>query len=333
MTPNDSKILEEKSLGDMKAESIIEIGKQCLRDEATAILATLDHIDENFAKAVDMIYQCKGKVIVTGVGKSGHIGRKIAATLASTGTPAFFLNPLDAYHGDLGMVSGEDIVVAISYSGNTDELLRIIPTLLERQVPIVGISGDANSLLAQYSIVHLNIFVEREADPLNLAPTTSTTVTLVMGDALACALEQKRNFKSEDFARFHPGGNLGRRLLTKVENFMVKTNLPIVSPYTKACDAIFEISKNKQGIAVVMENGKIVGAITDGDIRRAMQHNRDHFFSLDVNEVMSHTPKTINKDAKLSEAEILMRQNSIHSLIVVNEQHHLVGIIDYFSCI
>lgn len=317
----------------MNKFSVIETGKQCLRDEAAAILTTLDHIDDSFEKAVDLIFNCKGKCIVTGVGKSGHIGRKIAATLASTGTPAFFLNPLDAYHGDLGMVSSEDVVVAISYSGNTDELLRIIPTLLERKVPIVGISGDSNSLLAQYSTVHLNIYVEREADPLNLAPTTSTTVTLVMGDALACALEESRNFKPEDFARFHPGGNLGRRLLTKVENYMVKTNLPIVSPKTKACEAIFEISKNKQGIAVVMDEERIVGAITDGDIRRAMQNNRDHFFSLDVNEVMSRTPKTINKNAKLSEAEVLMRQNSIHSLIVVDEQHNLVGIIDYFSCI
>lgn len=317
----------------MKTFSELEIGKQCLREEAEAILAMHDKIGEDFEKAVELIFNCKGKCIVTGVGKSGHIGRKIAATLASTGTPAFFLNPLDAYHGDLGMVSSEDIVVAISYSGNTDELLRIIPTLVERKVSIIGISGDPNSLLSQYSTVHINIHVDKEADPLNLAPTTSTTVTLAMGDALACALEKRREFKSEDFARFHPGGNLGRRLLTKVQDKMVSTDLPIVSPSMKACDTIFEISKNKQGIAVVVEDSNIIGAITDGDIRRAMQSNREKFFSLEVRDVMSKSPRTILYSAKLSEAEAIMRQYSIHSLIVVDEQHKLVGIIDYFSCI
>lgn len=317
----------------MKKFSVVETGKQCLREEADAILAMLDHIDENFEKAVELIFHCKGKCIVTGVGKSGHVGRKIAATLASTGTPAFFLNPLDAYHGDLGMVSSDDIVVAISYSGNTDELLRIIPTLMDRRVSIIGISGDSNSLLSQYSTVHLNIHVEKEADALNLAPTTSTTATLVMGDALACALEQRRKFQPEDFARFHPGGNLGKRLLTKVKDKMIATNLPVVAPEMKACDAIFEISKNKQGIAVVMAAKRIIGAVTDGDIRRAMQSKRETFFSLKVEEVMSASPKTILYTAKLAEAEATMRQYSIHSLIVVNEQKQLVGIIDYFSCI
>lgn len=317
----------------MKKPSVIETGKQCLRNEAEAILSLVDQIDGNFETAIELIFNCKGKCIVTGVGKSGHVGRKIAATLASTGTPAFFLNPLDAYHGDLGMVSSDDIVIAISYSGNTDELLRIIPTLLNREVPIIGMSGNSKSLLSQYSRVHLNIHVDREADPLNLAPTTSTTVTLAMGDALACALENRREFRSEDFARFHPGGNLGRKLLTKVSDKMISTNLPIVSPDLKACDAIFEISKNKQGIAVVIESGNIIGAVTDGDIRRAMQSNRERFFTLTVNEIMSQSPKTILYTAKLSEAETMMRQYSIHSLIVVNEQYKLVGVIDYFSCI
>ena len=331
MVEYDACVYEHKI--DMREKSIVEIGKKCLREEAAAILAMLDNIDANFEKAVDLIYNSKGKCIVTGVGKSGHIGRKIAATFASTGTPAFFLNPLDAYHGDLGMVSPDDIVVAISYSGNTDELLRIIPTLLERNVPIVGISGDSDSLLSQYSTVHLNIHVEKEADYLNLAPTTSTTVTLAMGDAIACALELRRNFKSEDFACFHPGGNLGRKLLTEVGDKMISTNLPIVSPELKACDAIFEISKNKQGIAVVIENEKIIGAITDGDIRRAMQTNRENFFSIKVREIMSRTPKTILQSAKLAEAEMIMSKNSIHSLIVTDKQNRLVGIIDYFSCI
>ena len=248
---------------------------KCFQDEAQAILDLIPQLTSDFDKAIDLIYNCTGKFIVTGVGKSGHIGAKIAATLASTGTPSFFINPLDAYHGDLGMISRNDVVMAISYSGQTDELLRFLPLLIDRKIPIIGMSGNPNSLLAQYSDCHLNIAVKREACPLNLAPTSSTTATLAMGDAIACALINKRGFKPEDFAKYHPGGSLGRRLLSKVEDYMVKTNLPIVSPEAKASDAIFEISKNKQGIAVVIENSIIKGVVTDGDIRRAMQKNKD----------------------------------------------------------
>lgn len=306
---------------------------KCFQDEAQAILDLIPQLTSDFDKAIDLIYNCTGKFIVTGVGKSGHIGAKIAATLASTGTPSFFINPLDAYHGDLGMISRNDIVMAISYSGQTDELLRFLPLLIDRKIPIIGMSGNPNSLLAQYSDCHLNIAVKREACPLNLAPTSSTTATLAMGDAIACALINKRGFKPEDFAKYHPGGSLGRRLLSKVEDYMVKTNLPIVSPEAKASDAIFEISKNKQGIAVVIENSIIKGVVTDGDIRRAMQKNKDNFFSLTVNDLMSRNPKIINCKARLSEAEQLMRTNSIHSLIVVDEENRLAGIIDYFRTI
>ena len=306
---------------------------KCFNDEAQAILDLIPQLTSDFDKAIDLIYSCKGKFIITGVGKSGHIGAKIAATLASTGTPSFFLNPLDAYHGDLGMISQNDVVMAISYSGQTDELLRFLPLLIDRKIPIIGMSGNPDSLLAQYSDCHLNIAVKREACPLNLAPTSSTTATLAMGDAIACALINKRSFKPDDFAKYHPGGRLGRRLLSKVEDYMVKTNLPIVSPEAKASDAIFEISKNKQGIAVVIENSTIRGVVTDGDIRRAMQKNKDNFFNLAVNDLMSRNPKIIKGKAKLSEAEQLMRTNSIHSLIVVDEENQLAGIIDYFSTI
>ena len=306
---------------------------KCFQDEAQAILDLIPQLTPDFDKAINLIYNCTGKFIVTGVGKSGHIGAKIAATLASTGTPSFFINPLDAYHGDLGMISKNDVVMAISYSGQTDELLRFLPLLIDRKIPIIGMSGNPNSLLAQYSDCHLNIAVKREACPLNLAPTSSTTATLAMGDAIACALINKRGFKSEDFAKYHPGGRLGRRLLSKVEDYMVKTNLPIVSPEAKASDAIFEISKNKQGIAVVIENSTIRGVVTDGDIRRAMQKNKDNFFNLTVNDLMSRNPKIIKGKAKLSEAEQLMRTNSIHSLIVVDEENQLAGIIDYFRTI
>ena len=305
---------------------------KCFQDEAQAILDLIPLLTEDFSKAVDLVYNCKGRFIITGVGKSGHVGAKIAATLASTGTPSFFVNPLDAFHGDLGMFTSNDVVMAISNSGNTDELLRFIPLLLERNIPIIGMTGNPNSLLAQYSTCHLNINVKREADPLNLAPTSSTTATLAMGDALACALIEVRHFKPEDFAMFHPGGSLGKRLLTRVKDAMVSTNLPIVSLNQKVSDTIIEISKTKQGIAVAIDNGKIAGVVTDGDVRRAMQKKQDVFFDLTVKEIMSCNPKLINENAKLSEAEKLMRQYNIHSLVVTNDRNEFAGIIDAFSC-
>lgn len=305
---------------------------KCFQDEAQAILDLIPLLTDDFSKAVNLIYNCKGRFVITGVGKSGHIGAKIAATLASTGTPSFFVNPLDAFHGDLGMFTSDDVVLAISNSGNTDELLRFIPLLLERNIPIIGMSGNPESLLAQYSTCHLNIKVKREADPLNLAPTSSTTATLAMGDALACALIEIRHFRPEDFAQFHPGGSLGKRLLTRVKDAMVSTNLPIVTLDQKISETIIEISKTKQGIAVALDNGKIAGVVTDGDVRRAMQSKQDMFFELTVKEVMSCNPKVVNENAKLSDAEKMMRQYNIHSLVVVNDAREFVGIIDTFSC-
>lgn len=305
---------------------------KCFKDEAQAILDLIPLLDENFDKAIDLIYNCRGRFIITGVGKSGHIGEKIAATLASTGTPSFFVNPLDAYHGDLGMFKSEDVVLAISNSGYTDELLRFIPLLIDRHIPIIGMSGNPNSLLGQYSTCHLNIHVEREACPLNLAPTSSTTATLAMGDAIACALMEVRHFKASDFALYHPGGSLGKKLLSKVKDYMVSTNLPIVSLDTKVSDTIIEISKTKQGIAVAIKDDKIAGVVTDGDVRRAMRDKQNVFFNLNVNEIMSSHPKVINQNAKLSEAEAIMRKNNIHSLVVVDDKEKLVGIIDSFNC-
>lgn len=312
---------------------VIETGIKCFQDEAKALLDVVPRIGEDFEKAVDLIYNCKGKFIVTGVGKSGHVGQKIAATMASLGTPSFFVNPLDAYHGDLGMFESTDVVLAISYSGNTDELLRFIPMLIDRDIPIIGMTGNPDSLLAQHSVCHLNIAVEREADPLNLAPTSSTTAQIAMGDALACALVKVRNFKDTDFAKFHPGGSLGKRLLSKVKDFMVSTNLPIVSLDMKISDTIIEISKTKQGIAVAIDGGKIAGVVTDGDVRRAMRDHQEEFFSLKVRDIMSTNPKTINNMAKLSDAGDIMRKYNIHSLIVVNDNHDFEGIIDAFACL
>lgn len=314
-------------------DSINKYAIKCFQDEAKAILDLIPMLDDNFSKAVDMMYHCNGKVIITGVGKSGHVGEKMAATLASLGTPSFFLDPLDAYHGDLGMVSAGDVVIAISYSGTTDELLRFVPLLIERNIPIIGISGNPDSLLAQYSACHLNIKVDHEADPLNLAPTSSTTTTMVMGDALACALVQLRQFKPSDFAQFHPGGALGRKLLSTVKNSMVRDNLPIVSLNDKVSDTIIAISHNKQGIAVVIEQNKIKGVVTDGDVRRAMCNHQDGFFQLKVRDIMSTSPKTINENAKLHVAGDVMRKYNIHSLVVVNDANELVGIIDSFKCL
>ncbi len=311
-----------------------EYGIKCLRDESEALLDLIPLLDENFNKAVELIYNTKGRTIVTGVGKSGHIGAKIAATFASTGTPSFYVNPLDAYHGDLGMFTSEDVVIAVSYSGNTDELLRFIPILLKRNIPIIGISSNPNSLLGKYSICHLNVAVKREACPLNLAPTSSTTATLAMGDALACALMKARNFKKEDFAQFHPGGSLGRRLLSKVKDVMVADNLPKVKMETKVSDAIIEISAAKMGIAVVLDSQeKVCGVLSDGDVRRAMQNHKEEFFNLTVNDIYNTSPKIINEEENLTHAEDIIKCNRIHSLIVVNANNNFVGIIDAINCI
>lgn len=305
---------------------------QCLKDEANALLDLIPLLTDDFERSVELIYQCKGKLIITGVGKSGHIGAKIAATMASTGTPSFFLNPLDAYHGDLGMISNDDVVLAISNSGNTDELLRIIPHLQERKIPIIAMAGNTSSLLTQNADLFLNTAVKKEACPLNLAPMSSTTAELAMGDALAGALMKRRAFKATDFAKFHPGGSLGRHLLARVRDNMNSTPLPIVTRSTKVSDAIIEISKTKQGLVVVLDGETIEGVMTDGDVRRAMQDKKDEFFDLKVEDIMSKHPITIRGIAKLTEAEQMMKKHNIHSLIVVDKEEKLLGIIDTFNC-
>ena len=317
----------------MEKETIIATAKQCLRDEAAAIESLIPRLDEQFMRAVEAIRDCKGKIVVTGVGKSGHIGSKIAATLASIGTPAFFLNPLDAYHGDLGMLSEADVVLAISYSGATEELLRFLPLIQAKKITIIGMSGHADSLLARYSDIHLDISVEREADPLNLVPTASTTATLALGDALASALVEAKRFQPTDFARLHPGGDLGRKLLAKVEDVMFTDNLPFVTPDMKLAEAIEIVTNGKLGVGIVLENGALVGIITDGDIRRAMLRLGQSFFATPVADIMSRNPKTISKDAKIVDAGETMNHYSIHSLVVLNNDAKVCGVIDSFSCL
>ena len=297
------------------------------------MLDLIPKMDENFDRAVELIMQCQGKVIVTGVGKSGHIGAKIAATLASTGTPSFFVNPLDVYHGDLGVMSKGDVVLAISNSGQTDELLRFIPMVLHMEIPIIGMSGNPQSLLAKYSTCHLNVSVEKEACPLNLAPTSSTTATLAMGDALAVALMEERNFQPQDFAQFHPGGELGKRLLTTAQDVMITEHLPILTADMHLGDAIILVSKGKLGLGVAMKDEKIEGLITDGDIRRAMEKWQAEFFNRTVADIMTRTPKTVSPETKISEIQKIMNKHKIHNVLVADEKNHLMGIVDRYACV
>ena len=309
------------------------IAIQCLRDEAQALLNLIPNVDSDFGKAVDLILHCQGKVIITGVGKSGHVGAKIAATLSSTGTPSFFVNPLDLYHGDLGVVQPDDIVMAISYSGQTDELLRIVPSLVERKVPIIGVSGYRDSLLAKYSTAHICIYVEEEARPLRLAPTCSSTATLAMGDAIACCLMEARGFKEQDFARFHPGGVLGKRLLTHASDVMKRDDLPVASPQLRLADALILISQGRLGVCVAVEEDKVVGLITDGDLRRALERGRDHFYDLTIADVMTRSPKTVSPDTRIIEIDHILNQNKIHCVLVVDQEGHLLGIVDSFRTV
>ena len=310
-----------------------EYAIRCIKDEAQAVLDLIPKMDENFDRAVELIMQCQGKVIVTGVGKSGHIGAKIAATLASTGTPSFFVNPLDVYHGDLGVMSKGDVVLAISNSGQTDELLRFIPMVLHMEIPIIGMSGNPQSLLAKYSTCHLNVSVEKEACPLNLAPTSSTTATLAMGDALAVALMEERNFQPQDFAQFHPGGELGKRLLTTAQDVMITEHLPILTADMHLGDAIIRVSKGKLGLGVAMKDEKIEGLITDGDIRRAMEKWQAEFFNRTVADIMTRTPKTVSPETKISEIQKIMNKHKIHNVLVADEKNHLMGIVDRYACV
>ena len=296
------------------------------------MLGLTEKLDDKFEQAVELMYDCKGKVIVTGVGKSGHIGAKIAATLSSTGTPSFFINPLDVFHGDLGVMTPDDVVLAISNSGQTDELLRFIPMVLQMHIPIIGMSGHPDSLLAKYSTCHLNVGVEKEACPLNLAPTSSTMAQLAMGDALAIALIEKHNFQPRDFAQFHPGGELGKRLLTTAQDVMRTEDMPILPPEMHLGEAIILVSKGKLGLGIAMVNDKIEGLITDGDIRRAMEKWQAEFFDRTVSDIMTRTPKTVKADTKITEIQKIMNKYKVHSVLVVDDDNHLLGVVDHYSC-
>lgn len=314
-------------------ENIREIAIQVLKDESQALLNLIPQIDEQFEKAVDLMLKCKGKVIVTGVGKSGNVGAKIAATLSSTGTPAVFVNPLDVYHGDLGVITEDDVVLAISNSGQTDELLRFVPMILHMNAAIIGMSGNPQSLLAKYSTCHVNVRVEKEACPLNLAPTSSTTAELAMGDALAIALMKLRHFQPRDFAQFHPGGELGKRLLTTAADVMRSDDLPIIPSTMHLGDAIIHVSAGKLGLGISLNSDNTVaGLITDGDIRRAMERWQAAFFDHTVSDIMTRAPKCVSASTKISEIQAVMNKNKVHTVLVLDENKRLLGVVDHYSC-
>lgn len=298
----------------------IEEAKRVLRVEAQSILDLAERIDENFSRAVDLLYHCKGKVVLMGMGKSGLVGRKIASTFASTGTPAFFLHPAEGLNGDFGMLAKEDVIIAISNSGETRELLEVLPLIKRYGNRLITVTGNLNSTLAKGGDVHLDIRVKEEACPLGLAPTASTTATLALGDALAVALMEKRDFKKEDFAILHPGGVLGKRLLLKVEDLMhIGKAFPTVSEKTLMKDAVFEITSKRLGVTGVCNaEGHLVGVITDGDLRRALEKFSD-LFNREASEVMTKNPKWIERDALAAKAVQRMEEYSITSLFVFNK--------------
>ena len=306
---------------------MIETGKKVLEIEARAIQQLVGRLDHHFSEAIDTLYHCQGRVVVTGMGKSGLIGKKIAATLASTGTPSFFLHPAEGIHGDLGMVMRGDVVLILSNSGETEELLKLMPTFKRLDLKIISMTGRPSSTLARNSDVSLDVSVKEEACPMNLVPTASTTATLAMGDALSVALLEKRGFQEQDFAFFHPGGALGRKLLL-VEDVMHRgKEIPVVSVGSLMKDAVMEMTTKKLGITTVQgEDGKLAGIITDGDLRRLLEKQRD-IFTLTAGEAMSVNPKIILKDTLAAAAVQKMEAHAITSLVVVDQDRRVEGIV------
>lgn len=300
-------------------ENILAIAKKTILSESEAIVKLIDYLDENFSKAVEIIFQSKGRLVVTGIGKSAIIGQKMVATFNSTGTPSMFLHAAEAIHGDLGMIQKDDVIICISKSGNSPEIKALIPLLKRDGNPLIGISGNSNSALAKGSDYVLDTTVDAEACPINLAPTNSTTAQLVMGDALAICLMEMRDFKPEDFAKYHPGGALGKKLLLKVKDLIEHNQKPIVTPDTPVKKVIFEISEKRLGVTAVIENNKVVGIITDGDIRR-MLNDTDNFTDLTAKDIMTQNPKSTTSDTMAIDALQILENHSITQLIVIDNE-------------
>lgn len=298
--------------------SYIEIAKKVISIEAASVAGLCSLLDSNFDNAINSILLSQGRVVVCGMGKSGIIGKKITATFASTGTPSFFMHPAEAYHGDLGMIGVKDIFFALSNSGETDELLKLVPFLKSNNNMLISMTGNPESSLAKFSDFHLNVRVDQEACPLQLAPTSSTTAALAMGDALAVALMNARDFRPENFARFHPGGSLGRRLLGLVEDEMVTEAVKILGPESGIMDLIKEISSNGVGLCLV-KNAGVLGVVTDGDIRRMIEKFGENFFSVKTDEIVSYNPISVNVGTRTEDAIQLMRSKNISNLLVMKD--------------
>ena len=312
---------------------LTEIAKSVIQTEADSILLLIDRIDQNFDDACQLLASCQGKVILIGIGKSGHIAKKIASTFSSTGTPSFFMHPGEAGHGDLGMVNYNDVLVIISYSGESDEILTLLPGIKRLNVPIISMTGNAQSSIAESSAFHLDVSVEKEACPHNLAPTSSTTVALVMGDAIAISLISAHNFTSDDFAMSHPSGALGRRLLTFVSSIM-KTgkDIPIVSVETSLLDSLLVMSQKALGMVLIADNNKLIGIFTDGDLRRAIESNMN-FQELTIQKVMTRNCKSIGANEPALKAIEMMEKFSLNSLPVVDSDNQVVGALNMHTLI
>lgn len=332
MTPDNSSINLRDFYDEVPFDGdVIDSIAQTYSQQGQALLK----LSKNFSRpqyqlALSLMYQCRGHVIISGMGKSGHIGRKIAATLASTGTPSFFIHPAEAFHGDLGMITPDDVVVLISNSGESDEVLQLIPSLKSFNNRIIAITGGTQSTLGKNADAILEVMMSEESCPNNLAPTTSTTLTLAIGDALAVALMHKRHFQPNDFARYHPGGSLGRRLLTRLKDVM-NTELTTVDLQSNLRDVIMAMSAGKHGIAVVMQDQQLQGVVTDGDLRRAMSRTDFSLDDISAKDVMTLSPITLPENSMLSEAEELMRSKQIKQVLVLNNASKPVGIVEFFD--
>ncbi|MFQ3573559.1 MAG: KpsF/GutQ family sugar-phosphate isomerase [Thermodesulfovibrionales bacterium] len=310
-------------------DDTIDIAKRVLQIESEAVRELINRIDDSFISVVETLFSCKGRVVITGMGKSGLVGKKIAATLASTGTPAFFLHPAEASHGDLGMVTSRDIVIALSNSGETREILDLIPFLRRFGLKLIALTGNPNSTLATSADINIDVSVRHEACEINLIPTSSTTAAMAMGDAIAVALLSKRGFKEQDFAFLHPGGTIGKKLFIKVKDLMHRGNeIPLVDPNSTMADVVLEISSKRLGMAVVTDGTlKILGIVTDGDVRRGIGKYGKDFFDMKAEEIMTQNPKTIDEEDLAVKALNIMEQFSITTLLIPDPNGHIKGVI------
>lgn len=310
----------------------VDHARKVIAIESAAVAGLIDQLNDNFSEAIDAIISSTGRVVVCGMGKSGLIGQKIVATLASTGTQSFYLHPGEAFHGDLGMLAPQDVFLAISYSGETEEVIRLLPFIADNGNVLISITGNSNSTLARNSRFHIGAKVVQEACPLQLAPTASTTAALVIGDALAVALMHARKFEPRNFARFHPGGSLGRRLLNRVRDVMRSENLPVISPDANAATIVHQICIGQIGMAIVKSDDDIVGVITDGDLRRAMDRYQDNFVRITASDIVTINPHTIDEHSLVEEAIIRMKEVKVSFLLVV-DQRKLLGVVQMRNCL